>query len=50
MENPRLKWMMTGGTPMFGNLHRAMGNGPFILDLAMKMVIVHRVLGVCNGM
>ena len=21
MENPNLKWMMTGGTPILGNLH-----------------------------
>jgi hypothetical protein len=21
MENPKIKWMMTGGTPMTGNIH-----------------------------
>ena len=27
MENPQQKWMMTGGTHIFGNLHSTRSNG-----------------------
>ena len=36
MVNPNLKWMMTGGNIIF---LRKPPDGPFIADLAMKMVM-----------